>query len=79
MSTIRKKLCTITSSLLLACSLALVGATVANSAHSGHNEADSWWGTTQVVAEGEEAAPQEVVVEVGAEPDAVPLRDSAWG
>jgi hypothetical protein len=75
MSKISKRLGTITSSLLLACSLALAGATVANSAQSGHNEADSWWGATVVAEAGDTAA----APEFGTDPDAVTLGDSAWG
>lgn len=77
MLTSRKKLVTIASSLLLACSLALVGATAAKSTHDGHNQADSAWGYTAVAAE-DEGAVQEPAPTFPDEPAAIPL-DSAWG
>lgn len=76
MSKSRTKLSTIASSLLLACSLALVGAPDAKFAHGEHTDADSRWGLV-MVAENEEAA-QEPVEEITPEPEAVPA-DSAWG
>lgn len=72
----RKKLSMIASSLLLACSLALAGAALANSAQDGHNRADSAWGRTVVAEDGVTAEEPPAVT-----PEA-PLKtaaDSAWG
>lgn len=70
-----KKLATVASSLLLACSLALAGATAANSAHDGHIAADSWWGV--VVTPADEAV-EEPAPAVTPGPEVSP-NDSAWG
>ncbi|MFE1289599.1 hypothetical protein [Streptomyces sp. NPDC058751] len=70
-----KKLSTIASALLLACSLALIGVTVAKAAEGTRDLADSWWGLT--VPEGEPVVSEPIpAVTPGAE--AAPA-DSVWG
>ncbi|MER7497110.1 hypothetical protein ABT033_31495 [Streptomyces pharetrae] len=71
------KLSTIASSLLLACSLAFAGSTLAYSAQDSHNQADSAWGWT-VAAEGDGAA-EGPSLAVASDAQKATAADSAWG
>lgn len=77
MITSRKKLSTIASSLLLACSLALAGVTLANSAQDGHNRADSAWGRTAVAES--DATTEEPSPAIPSEVNLTTPADSGWG